>query len=140
MNDIAAHLARADAFFFVVDRQSARDLKTRLLIRTVLHETQVGPFDSWLSASADMSIVAFGHLFHRQNNGDRILAGLPIAFCRDIEAFGTFLRAFDEDASSDPLERVRASALLVLIADIGKANAVRAIISKLRIGGANACS
>jgi hypothetical protein len=140
MHQSAARLAQADAYFLVIDKESATDSKTGPAIRAVLHETQIGPFDIWLTVNLDVPILAFGHLFHRQSNGDRVLAGLPMAFCRNVAAFGTFLRAFDAGASSDLLERVKASAWVVLIADEDKATAVRAMIAELRVGGEHARS
>lgn len=125
----AAQLAQADAFFLVVDKESAR--APNGCIRKALHETQIAPFDKWLSDNDAAPILAFGRVFHRTIESDRVLAGLPMAFCRNIEAFAEFLTTFHANASSDPLTRVKASAFLVLISDKGKANAVRAIIAEL---------
>jgi hypothetical protein len=133
-------LAQADAFFLVTDRGSARDPRTGPSVRLALHETQIRYFDAWLSADLDLPILAFGRLFHRQCTGDRILAGLPMALCRDLEAVDKFVSAFDAEASDDPLERVKASAFLILMSDKAQENAVRAIVAALHEGGANARS
>jgi hypothetical protein len=131
MNDNAARLARADAFFLVVDRKSARGPSAVCQVRNVLHDSQVGLFEEWQNSSSEFPILIIGQIWPRGPRGGRTLVGLPMVFCRDVKAVRRYVRGFDQAAASDPLELVKASAFLILLSDRAQATAVKAIISEI---------
>ena len=135
MNNKFAILENADAYLIVVDRDAARQLAPGCAMRAVLHETQLPIFDSWLRDESGASILAFGRVFRRQPDGERVLDGLPMAFAKDVRAFDEFLRIYHETTCRDVLRRNTATAFLVMVADEAKAKALRDIIRNLQAGG-----
>ena len=140
MNDSYAILNKADAFQIVTDRDTARQLPPERSLHAILHKSQIPFFDSWLREASGPPILAFGRIFHRRPGGEQVLAGLPMAFCRDPWAFGEYLRGYHATACRDPLERIAATAFLILVADKAKAKALRAFVNNLQAGGEHAAS
>ena len=140
MNDNYAILKKSDAFQIVTDRHTARQLKPECSLRTILHESQLPLFDTWLREDSGVPILAFGRIFRRKPSGEQVLAGLPMAFCRDARAFEEYLRGYHATACRDPLGRIAATAFLILVADKDKASELRAFVKNLQAGGEHAAS
>ena len=140
MNNNYAILEKADAFQIVTDRQTARQPILGRSVRSILHESQQPLFETWLREDSGAPILAFGRIFRREPNGERILTALPMAFVPDLRTFGEYLRTYHDTACRDTLKRIAVTAFLILIAEKSKARAMRAFISKLQAGGEHAAS